>query len=135
MAILSIAMHWTPPCRVLAPIRPRIHIVMRIHLPYSWDMDAPFARSGTLCVDAMAAIIKSTLERHDIGLVRLVLFGSRSSGTARPDSDWDFLAVVDRPMEEMRRTLAPAQKAIPIIRGYLAGRNLPRGPEGAGSPT
>ncbi len=46
----------------------------------------------------MATIIKSTLERHDIGLVRLALFGSRSRGTARPDSDWDFLAVIDRPL-------------------------------------
>jgi HEPN domain-containing protein len=38
-------------------------------------------------------------------------------------------------VEEMRQALALAQKVIVIIRGCLDGRNLPRGPEGAGSPT
>ncbi|MBC7098493.1 nucleotidyltransferase domain-containing protein [Candidatus Bipolaricaulota bacterium] len=42
------------------------------------------------------AIITEEIERTGFRVCRILLFGSRAKGKARPDSDWDFFVVVDR---------------------------------------
>ncbi|MCX7789963.1 MAG: nucleotidyltransferase domain-containing protein [Chloroflexaceae bacterium] len=49
------------------------------------------------------AIIREEAQRLGVGVRRIVLFGSRARGTARPDSDWDFLIIVDRVLERPLR--------------------------------
>lgn len=53
-------------------------------------METPIERDATLrtIVDAIASTIHPT---------RIVLFGSRARGDARPDSDFDLLVVYDGP--------------------------------------
>jgi len=43
-------------------------------------------------------IIKEELEKRGIEVKKVILFGSRARGNAKPDSDWDFLIVVDKDM-------------------------------------
>lgn len=42
------------------------------------------------------AIITEEVERAGYQVRRILLFGSRARGEARPDSDWDFFIVVDK---------------------------------------
>lgn len=49
------------------------------------------------------AIIREEAQRLGVGVRRILLFGSRARGTARPDSDWDFLIIVDRVLERPLR--------------------------------
>ena len=49
------------------------------------------------------AIISEEVEKEGCRLVRLILFGSRARGDARPDSDWDLYAVVDRDLSFSKR--------------------------------
>jgi predicted nucleotidyltransferase len=72
----------------------------------------------------VAAVIRAALERNGIGLERLVLFGSRCAGTSRPDSDWDFLGVIDRKLSfnsradlalEVKRSCAVAHVSVDLI--------------------
>ncbi len=49
------------------------------------------------------AIIREEAQRLGVGVRRILLFGSRARGTARPDSDWDFLVIVDRVLERPAR--------------------------------
>ena len=44
-------------------------------------------------------IITEELEGAGYQVERILLFGSRARGAPRPDSDWDFLVVVDREIE------------------------------------
>jgi predicted nucleotidyltransferase len=50
-------------------------------------------------------IITEEVERAGCRVLRILLFGSRARGDARPDSDWDFYVVVDRdiPFQEIRK--------------------------------
>jgi len=41
-------------------------------------------------------IIKETIENKGIKVLKIILFGSRAKGTAREDSDWDFLVIIDK---------------------------------------
>ena len=43
-----------------------------------------------------ANIIREELERTEIRVVRIILFGSRATSDFTEDSDWDFLVVVDK---------------------------------------
>jgi len=42
------------------------------------------------------AILTEEVERAGYRVRRILLFGSRARGEARPDSDWDFFVVVDK---------------------------------------
>jgi predicted nucleotidyltransferase len=42
------------------------------------------------------AIIHEVVERAGYRVLRILLFGSRARGDARPDSDWDFFVITDR---------------------------------------
>lgn len=46
----------------------------------------------------IAALVRQTFSEHGISLERLVFFGSRCTGNARDDSDWDFIAVAHVPV-------------------------------------
>lgn len=48
--------------------------------------------------DTAVRIIREELTGRGIEIKLLFLFGSRARGEARPDSDWDFLVIVDRDM-------------------------------------
>ncbi len=41
------------------------------------------------------AIIQEEVERAGYSVRRILLFGSRARGEARPDSDWDFYVMID----------------------------------------
>lgn len=49
------------------------------------------------------AIIQEEVERAGLSLRQVLLFGSRAKGEAQPDSDWDFLVIVDRKPERSLR--------------------------------
>ena len=63
-------------------------------------------------------LISATLRGTTLPLA-IYLFGSRSSGTARPDSDFDILAVVEEP-EGLKERIALAS----LWRGHLARQGL-----------
>lgn len=53
------------------------------------------------------AIITEEVERAGYRVRRILLFGSRARGEARPDSEWDFFVVTDRePPYPERRNIA-----------------------------
>ena len=60
--------------------------------------------------------IEEELERAGLKVVSIYLFGSRARGQARPDSDWDFLVVVDRPLSgpERRRIMGRVLVALAL---------------------
>ncbi len=47
------------------------------------------------------AIIIEEVEKAGARVERILLFGSQARGEARPDSDWDFLVVIDRELERL----------------------------------
>jgi len=49
------------------------------------------------------AVIAEEVARAGLVLRQVLLFGSRARGEARPDSDWDFLIIVDRKLERPLR--------------------------------
>jgi len=60
-------------------------------------------RVADLVVNAMQevvaqakAIIDEVMEGAGYRVLRILLFGSRARGDARPDSDWDFFVIIDR---------------------------------------
>ncbi|MDP3178280.1 MAG: nucleotidyltransferase domain-containing protein [Spirochaetaceae bacterium] len=63
-------------------------------------------------------LIRGTL-RGSAPPLAIYLFGSRSSGTARPDSDFDILAVVDEPQGLKERVALSSH-----WRGLLARQGL-----------
>lgn len=60
--------------------------------------------------DLAVKTIREEFSRRNIGVDRIVLFGSRVTGNPRPDSDWDFLIVTDKPVSREKRI--DAQNAI-----------------------
>ena len=51
------------------------------------------------------AVVKSIVT-HFPEVERIILFGSRARGDARPDSDWDFLIVMPSSMRPAERGIA-----------------------------
>lgn len=41
-------------------------------------------------------IIKEELEKENIKVLKIILFGSRAKGNYTKDSDWDFFVIVDK---------------------------------------
>lgn len=48
-------------------------------------------------------IITEEVEKEGCKVRRVLLFGSRARGDARPDSDWDFYIIVDRDLSYSER--------------------------------
>jgi len=48
-------------------------------------------------------IIKKEFEKRMLGVIKIILFGSRARGDYRKDSDWDFLVVTDREIEHREK--------------------------------
>jgi len=63
-------------------------------------------------------LIRGTL-RHPVKTQALYLFGSRSAGTARQDSDYDLLAVIEGPSSLQERVALST-----LWRGLLAKQGL-----------
>ena len=52
------------------------------------------------------AIITEEVERAGYRVLRILLFGSRARGEARPDSDWDFFVITDlEPSREEKQAI------------------------------
>jgi uncharacterized protein len=79
--------------------------------------------SSTICVDPAA--VAEVLAGVEPAPLRLVLFGSRARGDARPDSDIDLLVV----MPQARLTPQERQLALRALRAALRLLALPVGVE------
>jgi hypothetical protein len=77
--------------------------------------------SSPTCVDSAA--VAAVLAGVDPAPLRLVLFGSRARGDARPDSDLDLLVV----MPQARLTPLDRQVALKALRSALRPLRLPVG--------
>ncbi|MBI5376696.1 MAG: nucleotidyltransferase domain-containing protein [Candidatus Schekmanbacteria bacterium] len=53
--------------------------------------------------DMVVKAIKEEFAANNINVKSILLFGSRAKGASKPDSDWDFLVVVDREIERRDR--------------------------------
>jgi len=70
--------------------------------------------------DLAIKIIKEELERRGIRVEKIILFGSRARGDFKPDSDWDFLVVLDRELDPRQR-----REIIGEIKIKLAEQRIP----------
>ena len=77
--------------------------------------------SSPTCVEPAA--VAAVLAGVDPAPLRLVLFGSRARGDARPDSDLDLLVVMSKP----RLTPQERQVALQALRSALRPLRLPVG--------
>ncbi len=77
--------------------------------------------SSPTCVDPAA--VAAVLAGVDPAPLRLVLFGSRARGDARPDSDLDLLVVMPQP----QLTPQERQVALQALRSALRPLRLPVG--------
>jgi len=50
-----------------------------------------------------ANVIREELEKRGIKVIKIILFGSRVRGDFKPESDWDFLVVVNKEIESRKR--------------------------------
>jgi len=64
-------------------------------------------------------IIQEEIKRAGLNLRQLLLFGSRARGKARPDSDWDFLIVVDRLPERSLRLRLETRIGVRLVQERL----------------
>jgi len=64
-------------------------------------------------------IIQEEVEKAGLNLRQLLLFGSRAQGRARPDSDWDFLIIVDRLPERAIRIRLEARIGVRLVQERL----------------
>lgn len=52
--------------------------------------------SSDVVLERIRHVVYSVARRYGVGVVKIVLFGSRARGDYREDSDWDIMVVVDR---------------------------------------
>lgn len=64
-------------------------------------------------------IIQEEVEKAGLNLRQLLLFGSRAQGRARPDSDWDFLIIVDRLPKRALRLHLEARIGVRLVQERL----------------
>lgn len=60
--------------------------------------------------DTIIAVITEELNKQNIPLKKILLFGSRAKGTALHGSDWDFMAVIDKDID--RKDIIDLESAI-----------------------
>ncbi len=48
-------------------------------------------------------IIRSEIESRGLNISKIILFGSRARGDFRPDSDWDFIIILEEELEQKER--------------------------------
>lgn len=48
-------------------------------------------------------LINQEFEKRKIGVNKIIIFGSRARGDYRKDSDWDFLVVIDKEIEQREK--------------------------------
>ncbi len=65
-------------------------------------------------------IIRQELDKMGLGVKKVILFGSRVRGDHRPDSDWDFLVVLDRDVEASEK-----REIQRFLRGVLVRSGIP----------
>ncbi|MEB2836899.1 MAG: nucleotidyltransferase domain-containing protein [Desulfurococcales archaeon] len=53
-------------------------------------------------------VVLDEARRLGVEVERVILFGSRARGDARPDSDWDILVVVEGRIDRRRKTILAA---------------------------
>ena len=70
-------------------------------------------------------IIQEEIKRAGLNLRQLLLFGSRAQGRARPDSDWDFLIVVDRLPERSLRLRLETRIGVRLVQERLPADAYP----------
>ena len=63
-------------------------------------------------------VIREVLGRHELGLERILLFGSRARGQARFDSDWDLYVLVDGdpPFHQRRQAVTEIRRELARLR-------------------
>lgn len=49
-------------------------------------------------------VLRGEFDARGIELARIILFGSRARGNARPDSDWDFIVVCRNHLDRRQKT-------------------------------
>lgn len=64
---------------------------------------------------AKAKAIIQEVEKAGLRLQQVLLFGSRARGEARPDSDWDFLVIVDRAPERATRVRLETRIGVRLV--------------------
>ncbi len=64
-------------------------------------------------------IIKNVLESQGFVNSRIVLFGSRADGTARIESDWDYLVLISKPITVSQKRLLIRQIKRKLARNYI----------------
>ena len=59
--------------------------------------------------DKAVHVIREELEKQGLNAVKIILFGSRARGDFGPDSDWDFLVVIDKDISFSEKKSLTAQ--------------------------
>ena len=57
-------------------------------------------------MDSVPSAVVRNIVAHFPEVERIILFGSRARGDARPDSDWDFLVVMPSQQRPVQRGIA-----------------------------
>jgi len=61
-------------------------------------------------------LITEEVERAGCRVLRILLFGSRARGEARPESDWDFFVVIEEDLEFHARENLASQICFALAR-------------------
>jgi len=57
-------------------------------------------------IELLSKIIRDEFAKQDIDVISVYLFGSRAKGTAKSDSDWDFLIITeDKILHSLQRKI------------------------------
>jgi predicted nucleotidyltransferase len=92
---------------------------LTVFLPTIWkrlsDKGVFMTEKELVKKNTIISVIKEELSKQNIAIQKILLFGSRAKGTARNESDWDFMAVVDKDIN-----IEDKIKLISVIRLRLA---------------